>query len=269
MTVQANLSSSERGWAVLALDPRTFQPVKTTEEACGGRPLRRKKRGQVFFDITRLCNRIPDASRLYNYFPPAVRSEPDQSVLPDIFGADCRIGSGTHEQAYSTWPKRHPPNHGCPSDLGATGEANRPSETANSFDHGVDGSAAEGEGNEPDMNSESRERASNQDAVGSGDNGDANNFHHANANLRRHHGQGPLTTAEFLQFALLEALGGDIPGAEEYFDDNLDYSDIDEDNQGEVSDDTDEEMDYPLEASFESDADSDAEIAAYSGSDGM
>ncbi|RLM01519.1 hypothetical protein CFD26_107313 [Aspergillus turcosus] len=261
-------NDNERGWAVLALDPRTFQPVKTTEEACGGQPLRRKKRGQVFFDITRLSNRIPDASRLYNYFPPAVRSEPDHSVLPDIFGADCCI-SGTHKQVHSTKPKRHPPNHGSSSDSGATGEANCPSEAANSLDQAADGSAAEDQGSELDMDPESRERASNQDAVGSGDNGDTNNFHHANANLRRHHGQGPLTTAEFLQFALLEALGGDIPGAEEYFDDNLDYSDIDEDNQGEDSDDVDEEMDYPEEHSFDSDAVSDAEIAAYSGSDAL
>lgn len=231
--------------------------------------MRRKKRGQVFFDITRLSRRIPDASRLYNYFPPAVRSEPDQSVLPDIFGADCRISSGTQKQIYSTGAKRRPPNHGSSSDSGATGEASCPSEAANSFDHAAHGSAAENEGSESDMNSDLRQRASNQGAVGSGDNGDTNNFHHANANLRRHHGQGPLTTAEFLQFALLEALGGDIPGAEEYFDDNLDYSDIDEDNQGEDSDDIDEEMDYPEEHSFDSDAVSDAEIAAYSGSDGM
>ncbi|KAF7114012.1 hypothetical protein CNMCM5793_006195 [Aspergillus hiratsukae] len=213
-------NDSERGWAVLALDPRTFQPVKSTEEACGGQPLRRRKRGQS--DLSLINQR-----------------------------------------------KRHPLNHGSPSDSGATGEANCPSDAANSFDHAAHGSAAQDEGSEPDMDSESRERASNQDAVGSGDNGDANSFHHANANLRRHHGQGPLTTAEFLQFALLEALGGDIPGAEEYFDDNLDYSDIDEDNQGEESDDTDEEMDYPEEHSFDSDAVSDAEIAAYSGSDAL
>ncbi|GAA5230683.1 hypothetical protein GCM10025794_36560 [Massilia kyonggiensis] len=78
-----------------------------------------------------------------------------------------------------------------------------------------------------------------------------------------------MTTAEFLQFALLEALGGDIPGAEEYLDDNLDYSDIDEDNQEGESDDTDEEMDDAEARSSDSDAISDTGLPAYSGSDGM
>ncbi|RHZ58727.1 uncharacterized protein CDV56_105793 [Aspergillus thermomutatus] len=261
-------NDSERGWAVLALDPRTIQPVKSTEEAFGGQPLRRKKRGQVVFDITRLSHHIPDASHLYNYFPPAVRSEPDQSVLPDIFGADCRISGETQKQAYTTRPKRHPPDHSSFPDSGAAGEANRPSGAANSSDyHAADGSTAEDESSETDMNSDSSQRASNQDAVGSGDDGNTDGFHHANVNLRRHHGQGPLTTAEFLQFALLEALGGDIPGAEEYFDDNLDYSDIDEDDRGEDSNDTDEEMDDAEDRSSDSDAVSDTELAAYSASD--
>lgn len=269
MTTYANLNSTERGWAVLALDPRTFQPVKSTEEAFGGQPLRRKKRRQVVLDITRLSNRIPDASHLYNYFPPAVRSEPDQSVLPDIFGADCRISNDPHKQAYSTRPKGHPRKYSDSSDSDA-GEANHPSEAADSLDdHAADGSAAEDEGSESDTNSDPSQRASNQDAVGSGDNGNTDRFHDATVNLRRHRGQGPLTTAEFLQFALLEALGGDIPGAEEYFDNDLDYSDIDEDNQGEDSDETDEEMDDAEDRSSDSDAISDTGLPAYSGSDGM
>ncbi|KAF4239634.1 hypothetical protein CNMCM6457_008554 [Aspergillus fumigatiaffinis] len=260
----------ERGWTVLALDPRTFQPVKTTEEAFGGQPLRRKKRGQVVLDITRLSNRTPDASHLYNHFPPAVRSEPDQSVLPDIFGADCRISSDTHKQGYSTRPKGHPPNRSSSSDSEPAGEANHPSEAADSLDyHAADSSAAEDEGSESDMDLDSSQRASNQDAVGSGDNGNTNRFHNANVNLRRHRGQGPLTTAEFLQFALLEALGGDIPGAEEYLDDNLDYSDIDEDSQREDSDGTDEEMDDAEDRSSDSDAISDTGLPAYSGSDAL
>jgi hypothetical protein len=270
MATYANLNSIERGWTVLALDPRTFQPVKTTEEAFGGQPLRRKKRGQVVLDITRLSNRTPDASHLYNHFPPAVRSEPDQSVLPDIFGADCRISSDTHKQGYSTRPKGHPPNRSSSSDSEPAGEANHPSEAADSLDyHAADSSAAEDEGSESDMDLDSSQRASNQDAVGSGDNGNTNRFHNANVNLRRHRGQGPLTTAEFLQFALLEALGGDIPGAEEYLDDNLDYSDIDEESQREDSDGTDEEMDDAEDRSSDSDAISDTGLPAYSGSDGM
>ncbi|GIC88590.1 uncharacterized protein Aud_004985 [Aspergillus udagawae] len=263
-------NDTERGWAVLALDPRTFQPVKTTQEAFGGQPLRRKKRGQVVLDITRLSNHIPDASHLYNYFPPAVRSEPDQSVLPDIFGADCRISSDSHKQAYLTRPKRHRPNRSSSSDSGPAGEANCLSEAVGSLDyHAADVSGAEDEGSESDMNPDPSQRASNQDAVGSGDNENTNRFHNADVNLRRHRGQGPLTTAEFLQFALLEALGGDIPGAEEYFDDNLDYSDIDEDSQGEESDDTDEEMEDDEDRSSDSDAISDTGLPAYSGSDAL
>ncbi|GIJ89977.1 hypothetical protein Asppvi_008923 [Aspergillus pseudoviridinutans] len=263
-------NDTERGWAVLALDPRTFQPVKTTEEAFGGQPLRRKRRGQIVLDITRLSNRIPDASHLYNYFPPAVRPEPGQSVLPDIFGADCRISSDAHKQAYSTRPKGHPANHSSSSDSEPAGEANHPSDAADSLDyHAADGSAAEDEGSESDMNPDPSQTASNRDAVRSGDNENTNRFHNADINLRRHRETGPLTTAEFLQFALLEALGGDIPGAEEYFDDNLDYSDIDDDDQGEESDDTDEEMDDAEDRSSDSDAISDTGLPAYSGSDAL
>ncbi|KAL4967373.1 uncharacterized protein BDV14DRAFT_169891 [Aspergillus stella-maris] len=84
--------NDDRGWSVIALDPRTFHPVKTEEEACGGKPERRSKGKHEYLDVTDLCKRIPDTSRSYNYFPPAVRLEPNETALPDIFEADCRIG---------------------------------------------------------------------------------------------------------------------------------------------------------------------------------
>ncbi|KAL6236025.1 hypothetical protein BDW75DRAFT_207862 [Aspergillus navahoensis] len=91
----AYLDDGDRGWSVIALDPRSFHLVKTEEEACGGQPRRRAKNKHKILDLTNLTKRIPDSSRLYNHFPPAVKAEPEETLLPDFFSADCLI-NGTH-----------------------------------------------------------------------------------------------------------------------------------------------------------------------------
>lgn len=90
---------SERGWSVLALDPRTFRSCRSYVEACGGCPTQRMKDRKTVLDLTSLSRRVPDASHLYSYFPPAVRTETEEEVtLPDIFDPDCCISgqNGSH-----------------------------------------------------------------------------------------------------------------------------------------------------------------------------
>ncbi|KAJ9217044.1 hypothetical protein DTO166G4_1504 [Paecilomyces variotii] len=86
------LRNDERGWSVLALDPRTFRPCRSYVEACGGCPTQRMKNGKTVLDLTSLSRRVPDASHLYSYFPPAVKGDATEELtLPDIFDTDCCI----------------------------------------------------------------------------------------------------------------------------------------------------------------------------------
>ncbi|RDW83867.1 uncharacterized protein DSM5745_04193 [Aspergillus mulundensis] len=103
----AYLDDGDRGWSVIALDPRSFHLVKTEEEACGGRPRRRIKNKHEILDLTNLTKNLPDSSRLYNHFPPAVKAKPDETVLPDFFGADCLI-SGNNVQGNNETEKLQP-----------------------------------------------------------------------------------------------------------------------------------------------------------------
>ncbi|KAL4995870.1 hypothetical protein BDV10DRAFT_173784 [Aspergillus recurvatus] len=97
----AYLDDGDRGWSVIALDPRSFHFVKSEEEACGGQPRRRVKNKHEILDLTNLTKRIPDSSRLYNHFPPAVKAEPEETVLPDFFRSDCLINGNLNAQKKS------------------------------------------------------------------------------------------------------------------------------------------------------------------------
>ncbi|KMP09541.1 hypothetical protein DIZ76_016229 [Coccidioides immitis] len=59
--------SYERGWGVLALDPRSFRLKSSVEEACGGRPFV-QNRGDTY-DITSLIDHVPRASTRYTVLP--------------------------------------------------------------------------------------------------------------------------------------------------------------------------------------------------------
>ncbi|KAL4905313.1 hypothetical protein BDW74DRAFT_153410 [Aspergillus multicolor] len=96
------LDESDRGWSVITLDPRSFHLVKTEEEACGGCPRRRVKNKHEILDLTNLTKYIPESSRLYNHFPPAVKAEPNETVLPDFFGADCLINGNNSQEKNET-----------------------------------------------------------------------------------------------------------------------------------------------------------------------
>ncbi|PLB49408.1 hypothetical protein P170DRAFT_475705 [Aspergillus steynii IBT 23096] len=231
------LRNDERGWSVIALDPRSFHLLKSTEEACGGRPQRRVKDGQPVFDLTKLSGRVPNASQLYNYFPPAVKAEPERPVLPDIFGVDCRISKGGDT--------RQGMDRVASSESSDTRETNhfhaiagylRPSDSADAFSHrAVDGSVyddnmSHGSSSELNLDVDSQQTSGLETAQQISD----PDQHTSNGPPRTR--RPPQTTPEFLQVALLEALGGgDMHGAEEYFDG---YSVLDDDSYTE-----DQEMD--------------------------
>ncbi|PWY72329.1 hypothetical protein BO70DRAFT_399209 [Aspergillus heteromorphus CBS 117.55] len=217
------LRSDERGWTVLALDPRTFHLLKSAEEACGGPPQRRVKNGQTVFDLTRASSRIPSASQIYNYFPPAVKTEPEQPVLPDIFAADCCISrqNSISQTALST-----------PADLldynrsSTMNGSIRLPDSVDGFSHrAVDGSAygdnLSRDGSDADQ--------STHNARISGRFRRLDDTDQQADTLPRQLVPGALTTPEFLQFALIEALGGGAPDTEYYDDDSMDDYSPDED----------------------------------------
>lgn len=257
--------SKERGWSVIALDPRTFHLLKSTKDACGGHPQRRVENGRPVLDLTKLSSRVPNASRLYNYFPPAVKAEPEQPILPDIFGPDCCINKDTSTRQSTS----HAVYDGLSAECRRADEAPepsdtqdvrnlRPSDSADAFSHrAVDGSVLEDNlSSNASSDGESYtglQQNSSQEGETQGGNG---TFHRVDDTEHTDNtpSHGPLTTPEFLQVALLEALGGDIPGAEEYFDD---YS-IEE-----VSPFEDIEMDGADDDISESDDTSTSEAVAY------
>ncbi|RAL08328.1 uncharacterized protein BO97DRAFT_408410 [Aspergillus homomorphus CBS 101889] len=225
-----SLRPEERGWAVLALDPRSFHLLKSPEEACGGPPQRRVKNGQPVYDLTRLNSKIPKASQIYNYFPPAPKVEPESPLLPDIFGPDCRISKpgdvfNNCINVGSRGTPRRNQSRESNAELGrfdVTSTAIRPLDSADASSHqAVDGSVFEDNASQNSM-SDTEMSAGPLDNQGQEIDG---------APLPS--GQAPLTTPEFLQFALLEALGGDAPGAEYSDDDMDDYSESEDDWQGE------------------------------------
>lgn len=186
----ANQNRVERGWAVIALDPRSFHPLKHKEEACGGMPQRRANRGRTILDLTGSNIDVPDTSQLYNHFPPAARPAPKQPVLPDIFGPDCRIGKKNATHLASD-------NVAC--------------------DYRGDGDDISHGSNEP------REVDSNGSDSGSEtDSENAGTGQSQSDETSRQPSHGQLTTAEFLQYALFEALGNEPP-RDGVYDEN--YSD--------------------------------------------
>ncbi|RDH37424.1 hypothetical protein BDQ94DRAFT_166618 [Aspergillus welwitschiae] len=222
------LRNDERGWSVIALDPRTFHRVKSTEEACGGPPNRRVKGGRTVYDLTRANSRIPNASQIYNFFPPAVKIESEEPVLPDIFGADCCISrrNGPSQAAFadgsSAALRRNPSDGALAEFLDANGSSTitgnvRPFDFADTFSHravngSVYGDNLSRDGSDVDVGA--------HNAAGNG------HYQPLDRTVQRidalHPGPGPLTTPEFLQFALLEALGGEAPGTE-FYEDEIDY----------------------------------------------
>ncbi|KAI9375862.1 hypothetical protein BJX61DRAFT_492799 [Aspergillus egyptiacus] len=190
------LRSDDRGWSVIALDPRSFQLLKSTEEACGGQPQRREKDGQTVLDLTKVSSKIPDASRIYNYFPPAVRSEPEEIVLPDFFSTDSRVQESSNAQEKRDFRAAH---------ASAVTSSFRHSDSIDAFSHqAVDGSSHADNMSEDDTDGDPENQASSAHELQEGlaDLDDANNIVQT--------GHEPLTLPHFIPVGILEALGGDI-----------------------------------------------------------
>lgn len=80
------------GWSVLALDPRSFYPCDTIQEACGCEPSYEKRGSRKIAKVTDSCNHIPNVSRLFNYHSrPVARPGREEPTIPDFFGPECRI----------------------------------------------------------------------------------------------------------------------------------------------------------------------------------
>lgn len=172
------------------------------------------KDGQEVLDLTKLSNRVPDASNVYNYFPPAVKADPEESILPDFFGADCRINSNNLLVASDALDVNHPASL-------------RPSDSEDAFSHqAVDGSfVAENLSDDSDSDTDSQQSGDHHGLLQA-----LASSNHATGDIIPP-GHAPLTTPEFLQFALLEALGGDVHEVEELLGENLAH-DSDEDQDG-------------------------------------
>lgn len=212
--------------------------MNSEEDACGGKPQRRLRDEQNLLDLTSLTNRLPDTSRLYNHFPPAVKTEPEETLFPDFFGADCRISGSADIQE----------NHGMRENA-SPGDF-RSGEPPDGFSQqAVDGSFYADSTREDSISDTDQDPADNQQATGNHELlqalVDPNGFD--STDQFRAPGHGPLTTPEFFQFALLEALGSDVHEVEALLGENLAH-DSDEDE--------DEDMDY-LENQEMVDADDD------------
>lgn len=246
---------------MIALDPRSFHRVKTREDACGGVPRRHTEEGLRVLDLTRLSSKVPNASQLYNYFPPAVKLEPEQPVLPDIFDQDCRISAGKRSYAKhdsinndSTYADEKNASNGTTledTNNPAVVENLRPIGVTDSFSfRAVDDSLPEGDTSQ-DSDSDidiDLDAEPERDARDSG----MQQTPRANVpSIPRPAGNGPLNTAEFLRFALFEALGGELPVAEGYYDDrDVDYpgyNDVDDNrSHGSESRETESSLAYEV-----------------------
>lgn len=247
----------DRGWSVLALDPRTFRQAKTLEEACGCDPKPRVQDSRLFYDVSEQVTRIPDTSRLYNYFPPAVKTEQEEPTLPDIFSSDCRISSPSNWKSLST-DSPHFQHHDMDKaaynasldTAGSFTEGLHPSDSTDAFSHSAAVGSAQGgdasQGISPDADPGTE--AHQPPNQGAGDNWNGGGAPLEDlimqiADTPNPPTHGPLTTAEFLHLALAEGLGGG-----EYLEG--DGEELDDDTE---SDENDHEMDHADEEEPEED----------------
>lgn len=88
------LRDEERGWSVLALDPRSFRIHQSYCEAFGGKVyLRHSQPSNAVLDVTNLALNIPESSSVFNPVFPPVDESPEEPILPNIFDSHSRIRS--------------------------------------------------------------------------------------------------------------------------------------------------------------------------------
>lgn len=157
---------------------------------------------------------------MYNYFPPSVKPEPEQPVLPDIFGPDCLISTG--KGIASSERERLVKNDPKPtqdSDFDMSQDSGEHTEDASENPSVADPSSS------TDTNADSfdSEELDDYSEVESDEDSETEfptyNLPQTTGNIGaqqtndapRQPVHGPLTTAEFLQSALFEAVGGELP----------------------------------------------------------
>ncbi|KAL2001903.1 hypothetical protein VTN02DRAFT_1027 [Thermoascus thermophilus] len=221
------MRNDERGWTVIALDPRTFRLCRSYVEACGGRPYQKMNQRETVLDLTNLSRDIPDASHLYNYFPPSVREALDEPTFPDIFDSDCCVSKRDRAIA----PSR-----------------DGPEERESMLDENMNDDASNG-CEEPEGSNETviaqAGSIGEQRATGTGQHGLRFTIH------------APMNTAQFLQLVLQDALGGDISGTEDNLPEAADYIDDDtlDDYEGGMHDFDSEDNDEDQEMQDDADED--------------
>ncbi|KAL1955839.1 hypothetical protein VTO42DRAFT_8078 [Malbranchea cinnamomea] len=71
----------QRGWNVLAIDPRVFRAKNSVAEACGGPPAQVSDPDRVL-DLSLLGQCIPGSNRYYDFFPPMDLPGPNSCPFP-------------------------------------------------------------------------------------------------------------------------------------------------------------------------------------------
>lgn len=94
-TVYAAKNPSERGWSVVALDPRSFRFRRTFAEAINSHNYKKfADMGEfpAMRDVTDPNDTLPDFTRGYPFVPPVEKPNPDEVLdeffFPDIFGEE-------------------------------------------------------------------------------------------------------------------------------------------------------------------------------------
>ncbi|KAJ5980123.1 hypothetical protein N7481_007421 [Penicillium waksmanii] len=93
----------QRGWSVIPLDPRTFKPCRTIEEACGCKPDAQNIAQRTILDTSRGVEGVPDASQIFVYGFKHKDSSRDvaPAYMPDdIISSDCCIEDKHRPRSY-------------------------------------------------------------------------------------------------------------------------------------------------------------------------
>lgn len=93
----------QRGWSVIPLDPRTFRPCRTIEEACGCKPDAQNIAQRTILDTSRAIEGVPDASQIFVYgfkYKDSSKDVAPAYIPDDIFSSDCCIDDTRRPHPY-------------------------------------------------------------------------------------------------------------------------------------------------------------------------
>lgn len=93
----------QRGWSVIPLDPRTFRPCRTIEDACGCKPDAQTIAQRTILDTSRGIESVPDASQIFVYgfkLKDSSRDVAPAYIPDDIFTSDCCIDDNHRPRSY-------------------------------------------------------------------------------------------------------------------------------------------------------------------------